>query len=770
MDAKVTVFDHVDKSGGSTFKGMLRQEFKDRYIEMGEYHSFCKVPTSLSGEWCFAGHFAVGGLYQLDRFPDHHILTFLRDPLSRFTSLYNYVRRTYYSKADMVSFLLTEYFNNTYVYWFGQGDLDRAKATLSQPHISFGLTKYFDASIGYFNQRIGRNLALSSRKNVNTLHMEKLPEEFIEQFDRFNREDQELYAWAERFFLERTAHDVRQASAAQQQAGVGSALRDICSDVWDADLEAQRQNAAAKRQSSGDWWTIYRFEAQTLRRLNKMDEAQARLLEGNRKFPGLLLFDLFEFYLDQGLEEQSQDCLRQIGSNIPKPPFEVNLVLQQHYCRYIMCVYQWDKKFGNKTSALERLRIGVQNLKWFTESLLKTYCMALIECADANGAIMFLGASENNYDDKKKALVYLLKAEAYFSLDDQENVVKYALKAVEVDGLSPDIVIKSCALLANCGHRKESISLLESAARRLRHAWIGKPVAVALARCLLDDQDAARAVAALRELPFDLETDYNLHNPALELDICTLLLRAGATGVARERHLKRLTQADKLEQLDIVLCRKLDLHRHAIDHLRARLPGETGEGLRLYAKELAVSLFEDGQEAEANKILAQVFPPSRLPDLKRLFAGAQRICIIRACPWVFCNYVCDALPPLLRQAFGLVTTQPDIARKLGFESIFAMPGGTFDYVRDKGAIAPPLGAKAFTVCLLLGSTADPGHYAALARLACEIAERAFFYSFDQLLGAMPQGEAVALAQAGHAEASAASAGPLAGNGAKAGHV
>lgn len=123
MSTKFIIFDHIPKCGGTTFKKILQDTYKEHYVDINGFNSLPKAPKSPQGEWCLAGHYAIGALSQYNTSYSYRLLTFLRHPLSRFVSLFNMIIRAGFIRTDIISYLVNDYSHNVYTYWFGNGNL-----------------------------------------------------------------------------------------------------------------------------------------------------------------------------------------------------------------------------------------------------------------------------------------------------------------------------------------------------------------------------------------------------------------------------------------------------------------------------------------------------------------------------------------------------------------------------------------------------------------------------------------------------------------------
>ena len=226
------IFLHVQKTGGSTIRGILRREYGHDVIAgipgvfnrkllqrtIEQRTSEDNTIEVLSGHMVFGAHRHLPHSYTY--------ITFLRDPVDRVISDYHYVLRTPshdyhepvatdgYSLSDYVESGITFYTNNLHARLIsGEGERapfgectpamsEKAIRNLEEHPSVVGLTEHFDKSIILMKQRLGWNLPFYRVQNSTSNRPEK---DEISDSDRslireYNAIDQSLYAYArERF-------------------------------------------------------------------------------------------------------------------------------------------------------------------------------------------------------------------------------------------------------------------------------------------------------------------------------------------------------------------------------------------------------------------------------------------------------------------------------------------------------------------------------------------------------------------------------------------
>ena len=204
-------FVHVNKTGGSTVKFILRNSF-------GLGH--CQV-SSLDPEGVCTGgdvRFARRVYFGLKSISGHHLVhptahidepilyfTFLREPLERCASHYQHVKRARRRKGKDISleeFLALPRMNNLQVKKIAGGpDLDEAKRELAENYFFVGLVERFAQSVALLGRLCPYKLDLRYvRLHVakdNTAKREALADPGSrKRLEAANELDRELYAYA----------------------------------------------------------------------------------------------------------------------------------------------------------------------------------------------------------------------------------------------------------------------------------------------------------------------------------------------------------------------------------------------------------------------------------------------------------------------------------------------------------------------------------------------------------------------------------------------
>ncbi len=215
------IFLHIPKAGGTTFNDILKREFRFKKIYSLKYNDvedFKKLSSDKHKKISLLkGHFPFG-LHSY--FENPHYVTFLRNPISRFISYYNYLLKTprHYlyervalSKMSMLDFvqsdLTVEIDNCQLRYLTGTSDpintltnslLEEAKINLTS-YFEIGITERFDESvISIINRLDWKSKPYYVQKNkARTTKKETIDPAIIKIITERNKLDIELYNWAQ---------------------------------------------------------------------------------------------------------------------------------------------------------------------------------------------------------------------------------------------------------------------------------------------------------------------------------------------------------------------------------------------------------------------------------------------------------------------------------------------------------------------------------------------------------------------------------------------
>jgi hypothetical protein len=207
------VFIHINKTGGSTLRDLLRSSFGTRHCDVEPWHGSWSDPPFSSEDLhrvrrlyprleSIAGHRVTG--YAELREPGTHFeyVTVIRDPLKACASRFQY-NIDYRKKVDLV---FEEWIQNDWVRNYqtkriaGVADLETAIEVIGKQDIFVGLTDRFDESMVLFKGLRAPNLDISYRRvNVaadNTLTQRLLSDERTrEMIEAANLVDLQLYEY-----------------------------------------------------------------------------------------------------------------------------------------------------------------------------------------------------------------------------------------------------------------------------------------------------------------------------------------------------------------------------------------------------------------------------------------------------------------------------------------------------------------------------------------------------------------------------------------------
>lgn len=223
--ATIVIFLHIPKTAGSTLMRILEHQYgSERVLKLYD-STFGDEVSGLSAEELrrtrvIAGHFYFGAHLRLPG--AFRYLTFLRDPVARVVSHYEFVRRRpeHYLHEAALSLSLADYVrfcgaaepNNDQTRLLAGGHMASTDGTCSPAmlaaakqnldvHAAVGLTEAFDASLVLMRRTFGWKRPLYVRRNVSARSgAGPLSAEEREVVEAHNSLDAELYRYAcERF-------------------------------------------------------------------------------------------------------------------------------------------------------------------------------------------------------------------------------------------------------------------------------------------------------------------------------------------------------------------------------------------------------------------------------------------------------------------------------------------------------------------------------------------------------------------------------------------
>jgi hypothetical protein len=222
---ELLIFLHIPKTAGSTLLRILENQYGPQRVRKLYDSTFGDEVATLSTEelnWTrvIAGHFYFGVHARLPG--KSRYLTFLREPVARVLSHYEFVRRRpeHYLHEAALSLSLAEYVrfcgdaepNNDQTRLLAGAEMASSDGTCSPPmlaaakrnldlHAAVGLTEAFDASLVLMRRTFGWKRPLYVRRNVGGRSgAGELSPEAREVVEALNGLDAELYRYAyERF-------------------------------------------------------------------------------------------------------------------------------------------------------------------------------------------------------------------------------------------------------------------------------------------------------------------------------------------------------------------------------------------------------------------------------------------------------------------------------------------------------------------------------------------------------------------------------------------
>jgi len=202
---------HIPKTGGTTFRHILINNFSWRHIDFPESRKVIIEPTyfpfnsfilkqikSLSGHWL---------RYSDDMkslFPNIKFVAFLRDPISRIISLFFHIKRLENPNIKFREWVDEKYADpvlSDYQTRFIAGccNFDKAKSILDNGYFFVGSTAQFDTSLLILKRMLGNNIKVgyerkrSSKRNKREILNDRENMEALEKLYQYNKLDFKLH-------------------------------------------------------------------------------------------------------------------------------------------------------------------------------------------------------------------------------------------------------------------------------------------------------------------------------------------------------------------------------------------------------------------------------------------------------------------------------------------------------------------------------------------------------------------------------------------------
>jgi len=216
MEKKFICFIHIERAGGTTLHHLINYNYpfyvtlkpwyfwsneEGNYLKKGELNCLKKILPILPG---IGGH-TTRTYANYESVIDKSIFyfTFLRNPVYRYISHFNYQRQVIGIEWEIEDFLNESKFNNYQVVRLaGEEDLEKARFVLEEKIDFVGLTERFDESLLLLKNKLNdKDFQINyERKNVTkekkrTLHFEDLYEELQTKIKENNKLDIELYEY-----------------------------------------------------------------------------------------------------------------------------------------------------------------------------------------------------------------------------------------------------------------------------------------------------------------------------------------------------------------------------------------------------------------------------------------------------------------------------------------------------------------------------------------------------------------------------------------------
>jgi hypothetical protein len=218
-EKQLLVYIHIPKTGGTTLKNIISKQFlpKEVWLHMEkDTNRKMQAKRKIDQLRCIGGHCWYGVHDDFDR--PYKYFTMLRNPFDRVISEYYYILRwpehKAYPQVRHMSFL--EFIHQFPLKSSNQQtrrisgsihdpDLKIAKNNLKKDFAIAGLAEMFDESLFLMKKAFNWNNITYSKQNVtpNRPAIDDMPKEILQELERRNEMDLELYSFAKKLLKEK---------------------------------------------------------------------------------------------------------------------------------------------------------------------------------------------------------------------------------------------------------------------------------------------------------------------------------------------------------------------------------------------------------------------------------------------------------------------------------------------------------------------------------------------------------------------------------------
>lgn len=210
MKNKYIYYVHIDKTAGTTFHEILRNNFLFHYITSDKdknltAHELFQMKKFIPSFKSFGGHNVV--FYEdYDKLDgDFYGVTFLRDPVKRSISEYFHYKRTDKDLTFDDFLKMNNWPNRMCKKISGTGSFEKCKHILDNKNVCVLITEYFDYSLLYLKEyvetnNIKNNFCINyAKENVASNdakeEKEKIIQKYYQDILNLNQEDMKLYEY-----------------------------------------------------------------------------------------------------------------------------------------------------------------------------------------------------------------------------------------------------------------------------------------------------------------------------------------------------------------------------------------------------------------------------------------------------------------------------------------------------------------------------------------------------------------------------------------------
>jgi len=245
--SKPIVFVHVEKSGGITLNNMLHNYIPGYITPRPDYGKiFTESDLEKVQRFYPLKIIGIGGhriSSKLDYFPDQFCFSFVREPIARLVSHYNWQLNYMSIKRNLGSFIEDQYFQNFQTYRLtGCRDFKEAKQVIDNRIDFVGLTESFNDSIKLlsyfifdrFDKLDYEKLNITTVKNKSVI-LNEIDSSIIRRMRELNSVDIDVYEYCKSIFYdlsEKKKIELKEVNLGALRTPLANRIKRKCSNAF----------------------------------------------------------------------------------------------------------------------------------------------------------------------------------------------------------------------------------------------------------------------------------------------------------------------------------------------------------------------------------------------------------------------------------------------------------------------------------------------------------------------------------------------------------